>query len=166
MSEEKRIVIRFPRMITEGARQQFESLGFEFCKCAQLDDELFETAILPRGWRYQRHEKEKNYYTIKTPKDVTRVLVYFNKGSLLRGQNPQATIRLLKRFCWDYKFDSDDRFYEVIVRDNERQSILKKWSIGNSHYNGIEFKEAVNEAKAFLDKEYPNWKDSLAYWSD
>lgn len=48
---EKRIVIRFPRLITEGSRQLFETLGFEFCECDQLDDKLYETVLLPPGWK-------------------------------------------------------------------------------------------------------------------
>lgn len=161
---EKRIVIRFPRLITEGSRQLFETLGFEFCECDQLDDKLYETVLLPPGWK--KEPSGQFYKDLKAPNGVTRAIIFAQKASTLRGKGPKASVTLLKRFYVDYKFDNDDRFYEVIAGDNERNVVLRTWSVGNSKYNSPEFKKAIKEARAFLDKEHPNWNDYLAYWSE
>lgn len=161
---EKRIVIRFPRLITEGSRQLFETLGFEFCECDQLDDKLYETVLLPPGWK--KEKRDLFYKDIKAPNGVTRAIIFAQKASTLRGTEPKAYVALLRRFYVDYRFDNDDRFYEVIVGDNERKVVLRKWSVGNSKYNSPEFKKAIKEAREFLDKKYPNWNDHLAYWSE
>lgn len=106
------------------------------------------------------------YKDIKAPNGVTRAIIFAQKASTLRGTEPKAYVALLRRFYVDYRFDNDDRFYEVIVGDNERKVVLRKWSVGNSKYNSPEFKKAIKEAREFLDKKYPNWNDHLTYLSE
>lgn len=156
----KRTVIRMPKK-RFNSTEDFESLGFEFLE-NELDkkDSIFETALLPKGWKMQ--ENKGSYWTnIVDETGAVRATIYYRKHSFF-GKEATASINLVCRYRVDFSMDERENHWVYIWDEKEKKELYSSPKCGK--YGSSEFKKYFAEREEILKGKYPEFKNPMSYW--
>ena len=141
-------------------RKSWEQLGFVF---SDDEDRLFVTAKFPEGWSLQptEHSMHSNLLDDQNRKRGSM----FYKAAFY---DEKASIYLSRRYNINNKYNDDIYDIQVDVVDSATGSILHSFNenmknrVGESEYQVRD--ELRAESKKLLERDYPDWQNSLAYW--
>ena len=158
--KEKRTVIRMPRKRFNSV-EDFESLGFEFLENeADMQDTLFETALLPKKWQLQK--TNGSYWTnIVDENGSIRATIYYRKHSFF-GKEAAASINLVCRYRVDFSMDERENHFVYILDEKDKKELYTSPKCGK--YGSDEFKKYFAEREEILKNQYPEYRNPLKYW--
>lgn len=145
-----------PIEVHGATRKQLEALGFVF---GEDVDMLFVQCKLPPGWTKRATEHSMNS-EILDASGCVRATVFYKAAFYDR----RADVRMRRRYDIDSYGTDENGKYRTVVKDNATGAALHSSELSDSVPN---FHTAViqeEEAREFLDKSYPDWRDPLAYW--
>ena len=126
-------------------QKAFESFGFRF-----LNQEGKNYILLPEGWQMTDGITRKE---ILDSQGRTRACIFVSSSPSLIMYCRYILVTL------DDYVDGD-----IIVKDIGYDTIYHRFSYHRWKEN--DYESAQKEATAYLDTNYPQWKDPLAYWDD
>lgn len=140
--------------------ESFKKVGFTFEK-SKLKDKI--RVFLPENW------------TIKEENGVLRY--FYDEKNRLRGEviheyksvycNFKGEICLKRRFNPSYKYKNKNNVNStviVFIEDSDGNMVFKIGECRNV-YDCEKFTKLMKKAEEYLDRNYPNWKDPINYWS-
>ena len=151
----ERIDCKLPKSMNP-RKSVFESFGFDFEK---INDPYLYHAFLPPGWTLKILDKSRG--RLIDDKGRTRGEVY-KPTNYLRDH---SFMFLFKRYNVTFRhlnLEALDTSVEVIVIDYDNNIIHRVGEckeICSDRYESLK-----KEAEAFLDSNYPDWKDPGKYW--
>lgn len=169
-SEQKRFVrsTTLPKKIAHGnTREQFETVGIKFGEDA---DDLFVNCELPFGWT-KRPTEHSMWSELVDEKGRVRALIFY-KGAFY---DRNAHMSLSRRFVpgcmpeggWEQKYDNETCARVAYVKDCGEivwQSTPVAPSEQMAWYLIDEYLCRV--ARKWLNENYPDWENPLAYWDE
>lgn len=146
---------QLPKEIHGATRKQLEALGFKFGKDV---DELFVAVTLPAGW-HLRATSHSMHSDLLDDKGRKRAGIFYKAAFYDR----RADMSMLSRYstsAWHPGATKDE--HRTVALDGE--TAIHDFGSTPDH-GGYEARDALRtEAQAWLDKEYPQHADPLAYW--
>lgn len=162
-------------------KELFEKLGFKFGRTV---DKLFQEAALPEGWTKVPSPSHSSYSYVLDAKGRARWMIYYKGAFYDRqadGYSLSRRFRLQAQKDYDYKgpgekpvwgevldygvpFDPKETYHggvkpAVIYRSQEKKFVPKDvWDIDRVE------RMVRLEMELWLDAQYPNHEDPLAYW--
>ena len=152
-----------PKKMCHGCtREKLEKMGIVF---GEDVDDLFVKCQLPSGWKKEPTEHSM-WSKLIDEKGRERAMIFYKAAFY----DERAHISLSKRFSPHkmpedrYKTDCKDRqagnWYGIVL-DGEKEIYITD-PIKAPSFKQTE--ELYEEASAWLDERYPDWKNELAYW--
>lgn len=155
-----------PRQCLYCTKEQLEAMGIRF---GDDIDDLFVSVTLPSGWTKQATDQSM-WSDLVDDKGRIRASIFYKAAFY----DKNAHISLQQRFS--YSISPCDAEGEAVERSNAthgRVTINDKGLPTNCiiHTVGIYERDdyqsqssLFTEAKAWLNENYPDWKDPMAYW--
>lgn len=149
-----------PKDMRKGVREELEKVGVVF---GEPVDKLFLAAKLPNGWRKVPTDHSM-WSKLVDEKCRTRAMIFYKAAFY----DMSAHINLTQRFSVSnyhevspVAIEFKKTHYDVVVTDCEAV-IHRVGMYEQRDYSAGE--KLYNEAKAWLEGQYPNWQDATAYW--
>ncbi len=145
-------------------REQFEKMGIVF---GEEVDDLFIAAELPEGWK-KAATGHSMWSELVDPRGGVRAQIFYKAAFYDRD----AFLNIHRRFSvgidytkeGDYDPDTERRAQVRDMRQGVRwQSETLTAEEGQSVYD-LDSDSLTKQAGAWLDKNYPDWRDPMAYW--
>ena len=134
------------------SRESLKQMGITLG--AEVDD-LFVEAQLPDGWT-KRASDHAMWSDLLDEKGRKRAEIFYKAAFYDR----RAHMRLCLRYRCDCYKQCDD-WYSTVVKDgNTTLQVIGVREKGNYERGEEHYKQAI----AWLDSNYPDWQDPLAYW--
>lgn len=155
-------------------KDKWEALGFKF---GEMVDDIFVSVDMPQGWRFSATEHSM-HNDLLDDKGRKRASVFYKAAFYDRN----AHVSLVCRFGLGYRpvggwadYSDVRNGWEAYVYDNscDSNAFVTQPTLGESRdaerkvYNEkveTQRRERVEEAQAWLDSRYPDYKNPLAYW--
>lgn len=144
------------------AAEQYSKMGIKVLTSSKGDD-LFLGVMLPKGWKkeFTTHSMWNN---LVDDKGSIRAMIFYKAAFYDRD----AFVDFKTRYETDFKF-LDEKHPErdwdsariISVKDNRTGETL--WASDKCFYGDND--RVYQEAKDWLDKNFPDWKDINAYWN-
>lgn len=150
-------------------REQFEQMGIVYGEDA---DDLFVNVQLPEGWRKER-TSHSMWSKLLDDKGRERASIFYKAAFYDRG----AHIGIKRRYTYSDLpvggYDNPDFDQQTTPRVGvveDRDTIIWQSEPFDFVAAGVEWFNAgesvLLQAKAWLEKHYPDWQDPLAYWDE
>jgi len=152
---------RLPISGTWDNKQQWEDLGFVF---TDEKDHLFVSVIFPEGWSLKPTDHSM-YSDLIDDKNRKRGAMFYKAAFY----DEKANVYLTRRYSVKKNYDDPDPDNILIdVIDKATNTVIQSFKknmaecAGQSKYAVQDALEA--EARELLDRDYPDWGNSSAYW--
>jgi hypothetical protein len=145
-------------------QQYLESLGFEF---GEVDD-IFIDVNLPEGWKIEPTDHSM-WSELIDPNGYKRAGIFYKAAFYDRS----AHFSLDRRYSYGQVYEgmegyvADRIIYQV--SDGDRVIFATKPRTYDERYSDQYYKDsekAETEAKEWIDTEFPDWQNPMAYWGD
>lgn len=152
----------------ECPRAELEKMGIVF---GDEVDELFINVTLPDGWKKER-TGHSMWSILKDDKGRERASIFYKAAFYDR----RAFMRLESRFFATAQpvggWDSDNTIFHAVVLDggqivweSEKTPPKPENATNEEMIAWYDFEEGLkNQAVAWLNENYPDWENPLAYW--
>lgn len=147
---------RLPKDFNGQTRGQFEKAGFVFGKDV---DDLFVSVAYPPGWTGKATEHSM-WSKIVDEQGRERVSVLYKAAFYDRS----AHAGLCKRFGYTSDHSNVDQASRAPYEEKYAKIAHVVTDCGEEVGPRFEGLKSDEEAKAWLDSHYPDWRDPLAYW--
>lgn len=138
-------------------REAFEAVGFKF---GEDVDELFVKCTLPAGWKREASDHSMWSYIVDE-EGRKRVGVFYKAAFYDR----RADCRLEPKYAVQSEYPTYPRDANSKVTVLITAGGLERRIIGDVDYTDHDGETRLrDEARAWLDQNYPLWKDPTAYW--
>lgn len=136
---QKEIVASQELPIEGSGHPAFAKWGFQF---GEATDDIFRKATLPSGWTKEATEHSM-WSVIKDDKGRQRAMVFYKAAFYDRAAHMNP--------CTYYSTSmGDDKTYRVVNASGEIKYHAKDY----------------DDARNWLDKHYPDWRNPVAYWDE
>lgn len=137
-------------------RDALEAAGVKFGE-PYKDDALFCDAVLPDGWK-KRATDHSMWSDLVDGKGRVRARIFYKAAHYDR----RADMSVERRFNFSaYNDGSDKEHYACVITDGGKPMHTVGETL-RSDYNGRG--KIEEEAEAWLNERYPEWKSAAAYW--
>ena len=116
---------------------------------------MFLTSIIPEGWKKTTH-KHKNYIKLLDNLDNWRATLYYD-GSL---DNISAKITFNTRYWFSTAVKFNTKYTVCVFNEKEYIKEICEFDRPLTDKETVKYKRL---ASVWLNENYPNWKDPLAY---
>ena len=157
-----------PRKFNYGNRQQFEQMGLVF---GEFADDLFINVTLPPGWKKQATSHSMwSHLTDELGRE--RASIFYKAAFYDRD----AFININRRFTYKTQpvggYDSDGyrkgretHPFECVVTDCDTVIWTSEPVSPSAQLEWFRIDDVLRPmGKAWLDKNYPDWENPIAYW--
>lgn len=145
-----------PREIYEGTREQLEAIGFRFGADV---DELFVAADLPAGWSKRATSHSMNSELLDD-KGRVRATIFYKAAFYDR----RADMRMRPRYSrTTYADGATEHEHRTLITDCDKELHCIGTHRRDDYPSSVEQGKA---ADAWLDANFPSWRDPFAYWND
>lgn len=159
-----------PTDMSEVARNALEKSGVKFLGIIE-DDPIFQYVELPEGW--QKKPTSHSMYTDLVDANGKKRASIFYKAAFY---DRSARLNIERRFCIqiDYQRLREERIAQARVHDVEeviftsQEVSFEDASDPTVKYQlqDIAVEEAKEEARKWLEENYPEWEDPSMYWNN
>jgi len=159
-----------PTDMSEDARNALEKSGVKFLGIIE-DDPIFQYVELPEGW--QKKPTSHSMYTDLVDANGKKRASIFYKAAFY---DRSARLNIERRFCIqiDYQRLREERIAQARVHDVEeviftsQEVSFEDASDPTVKYQlqDIAVEEAKEEARKWLEENYPEWEDPSMYWNN
>lgn len=146
---------QLPKKMGNLSREELTTIGFEF---GRDTDDLFVECKLPEGWKKVR--TDHSMYSDLLDEQGRRRASIFYKAVFY---DSKAEMSMLRRYNIDcYAKSEIPEMRKIHVIDWNGDVIHDLGDVGNEDWAG---QDALGDAAvAWLDEQYPEWKNPLAHW--
>jgi hypothetical protein len=138
------------------------NLGFKLGEPVH-GDTLFRYAELPEGWKREGSGHSMWSYLVDA-KGNKRASVFYKAAFYDRN----AHMSLERRFHWSTHYNDDDTAYSYVMDGDKevfRSDVVVIRNSDRSYNHGV-LDEAQEKTKTWLNQNYPDWQNPMAYWED
>jgi hypothetical protein len=149
---------QLPKDMRGATREQLEAIGFKF---GTDIDELFVTAHLPPGWKKAATDHSM-HSDLVDDKGRERAGIFYKAAFYDR----RAYLSFNPRYSENHYVEcpANPGVYQVQVEDARRQMrVFGTYAKGREGWDECSRLEGL--ARAWLDEQFPLWRDPLAYWN-
>ncbi len=148
---------QLPTEVTDTSKKALEDAGVVFGESSK-DDDIFCSATLPEGWEVKPTDHSM-WSALHDANGNVRANIFYKAAFYDRSAHMTA--------CGRYRTDSDyqdeDETRTVSVTDmREKKTIHATEPVSRGEYE--KYNNQYKEADAWLDKNFPDWKNAAAYW--
>ena len=146
-------------------KEYLESIGFIFGEPA---DDLFINVQLPEGWKIEP-TNHSMWSDLVDDKGRKRAGIFYKAAFYDRNAHFDLSRRYSITEIYDHMNDYIPNTMQYIARDdaNDGEVLYQTAMPYDKQYEGDYWKiqdECAEDAKAWLDTNYPDWESPMAYW--
>ena len=146
---------QLPKEIRGATREQLTAIGFKFGADV---DELFVACELPAGWKLKATEHSM-HNDLLDDKGRRRAGIFYKAAFYDR----KASMSMSPRY-WISSHGDGSTSGHSTVQIKDQDTTLRNCG-EYERRNGYAFADELEkEAKAWLDAQFPSWRDPLAHW--
>lgn len=146
-----------------GQREQWEKVGFVFGEPLQGADKIFVACTFPKGWTLKETEHSM-WNDLLDDKGRKRASVFFKAAFYDYNAH---TFGLERRYTVgrNYASERDMKPNAIVVRDVATGEAIHSIQLTPEQADNYTLLDTLErQAEAWLDANYSDWKNPLAYW--